>query len=79
MRGCHELGERWTAKYSIVWQWDIGNVKGDLLGPVIQLAAKCYWQRDLSLRLAPSRIDPLKSTSFLELAVRDLKFLEHGG
>src|SRR4051812_46819330 len=42
VRGCHELGERWTAENSIVRQWKIGNVKSDPLCPEIQLAAKCY-------------------------------------
>ena len=35
--------------------------------------------RDLSLRLAPSRVDSLECASFFELAVRDLEFLEDRG
>src|SRR4051812_38248928 len=79
VRGRHELGERWTAEDSIVRQRKIGNVKGNPLSPEVQLAAKCYWQRDLSLRLAPSRVDSLECTGLFELAVRDLELPEHSG
>src|SRR4051812_31077233 len=79
VRGRHELGERWTAEDSIVRQRKIGNVKGDPLSPEVQLAAKCYWQRDLPLRLAPSRVDSLERTGLFELAVGDLELPEHSG
>src|SRR4051812_31069253 len=79
VRGRHELGERWTAEDSIVRQWKIGNIKGDPLSPEVQLAAKCYWQRDLPLRLAPSRVDSLECAGLFELAVGDLEFPKHNG
>ena len=79
VRGCHKLGERWTAKDPIVRQWKIGNVKCDPLSSEIQLAAKCDRQRDLPLRLAPSRIDSLERAGLFELAIRDLEFLEYRG
>ena len=79
MRGCHELGERRTTEDPIVGQWNISHVKSDPLSSEIQLAAKCDRQCDLPLRLAPSRIDSLKSAGLFELAVGDLELLEHRG
>src|SRR4051812_30161509 len=79
VRGRHEFGERWTAENSIVGQRKIGNVKSDPLCPKVQLAAKCYWQRYLPLRLAPSRVDSLERAGLFELAVGDLEFPEHSG
>src|SRR3954471_20869316 len=73
VRGRHELGERWSAEDSIVRQRKVGDVKGDLLSPEIQLATECYRQRDLFLRLAPSRVDSLERAGFFELAVRNLE------
>ena len=79
MRGRHEFGECWTAEYPIVRQWKVSNVKSGPLSPEVQLAAKCYRQRDLSLRLASSRIDSLECAGLFELAIRDLEFLEYRG
>src|SRR6187401_375950 len=57
---CHELGEGRTAKYSIVGQWNIGDVKSDALSPEVELPDKGHRQSDLSLGLAPSRVDSLE-------------------
>src|SRR6187399_2049939 len=57
---CHELGEGRTAKYPIVGQWNISNVKGDALSSEVELPAKGHRQSNLSLGLAPSRVDSLE-------------------
>src|SRR3954471_14959543 len=74
---CHELGEGGTAKYPIVWQWDIGDVERDALSSEVELPAKGHRQSDLPLGLAPPRVDSLERTGLFELAIWDLEFLDH--
>ena len=45
---------------------------------VVQITSKSHGQRDLSLWLTSSRVDPLKHARFFEVSVRNLQLLDHG-
>ena len=71
------LASAGAAEDPIVGQGDLGYIEDNPLRPVVQLAAKRHRQRDLPLRLAPSRVDPLKRARLLEVPIRDLQPLDH--
>ena len=66
-----------AAEDPIVMQGDLGYIKNNNFRPVVLLASECHGQRDLSLWLAPPRVNPLERARLLEVSIRDLQPLDH--